>query len=80
MRLVWVPQWTVLPVILEDNRMVDDNESRSGPAGGQSLDPSGNQRMADGGLRSGSRMYNPSFCLVGRRVNCNGGARQLTRP
>ncbi|KAL9126069.1 MAG: hypothetical protein Q9217_004827 [Psora testacea] len=28
MRLVWVPQWTVLPVIVEDRVMVDDDAQR----------------------------------------------------
>ena len=28
MRLVWVPQWTVLPVIVEDRAMGDENAER----------------------------------------------------
>ena len=29
MRLVWVPQWTVLPVIVEDRAMGEDNVDSS---------------------------------------------------
>ena len=43
MRLVWVPQWTVLPVIVEDRAMGDEHYQRSqlpshGPANETSVD------------------------------------------
>ena len=42
MRLVWVQQWAVLPVIVEDREMVEENSGQGGrlPPGGQPMDPS----------------------------------------
>lgn len=50
MRLVWVQQWAVLPVIVEDRDMVEDNgHGQSGrlPPGGQAMDPSARARLSD---------------------------------
>ncbi|KAL2046018.1 hypothetical protein N7G274_001465 [Stereocaulon virgatum] len=50
MRLVWVQQWAVLPVIVEDREMVEDNgHGQSGrlPPGGQAMDPSARARLSD---------------------------------
>ena len=77
MRLVWVPQWTVLPVILEDHRMVEESGTGNVPAGVQQADPSLHSR-AGGVTRSGSRMYRSSLCPFQRGMTSSEGARQLT--
>ena len=49
MRLVWVQQWTVLPVIVEDQEMVDENGQRGRlPAGGQQTELSARSQLSDG--------------------------------
>lgn len=49
MRLLWVQQWTVLPVIVEDGAMGDENIQQSGRLlhGGQAVDPSMRQRVGE---------------------------------
>ncbi|KAK4698037.1 hypothetical protein P7C71_g129, partial [Lecanoromycetidae sp. Uapishka_2] len=49
MRLLWVQQWTVLPVIVEDGAMSDENSQQTGRLlpGGQAMDPSARQRLSE---------------------------------
>ena len=48
MRLVWVPQWTVMPVIVEDRAVVDDNAQRAGmSSAGQALNASFQDKQDD---------------------------------
>ncbi len=67
MRLVWVQQWTVLPVIVEDREMVDENVQRGRlPVGGQQIDPSARSRLglSDGEGPLPSRSSMPSFLFL----------------
>ena len=48
MRLVWVPQWTVLPVIVEDREMFDENVQRGRlPGLGQPMESLTRNRLND---------------------------------
>lgn len=48
MRLIWVQQWTVLPVIVEDREMAEEAVQRGRlPVGGQQGDPSARNRLSD---------------------------------
>ena len=48
MRLMWVQQWAVLPVIVEDRDMLDDNgQGGRLPPGGQPMDPSARARLSE---------------------------------
>ncbi len=48
MRLLWVQQWTVLPVIVEDREMAEEAVQRGRlPVGGQLVDPSARNRLSD---------------------------------
>lgn len=49
MRVLWVQQWTVLPVIVEDRDMGDENLQQSGrlPLGGLAMDPSARNRLSE---------------------------------
>ncbi len=47
MRLIWVQQWTVLPVIVEDREMAEEAAQRGRlPVGGQQVDPSARNRLS----------------------------------
>ena len=62
MRLVWVQQWTVLPVIVEDREMMDDTIQRGRlPGAGQQVDPSMRSRLSDSEGPSSTRQFLPSF-------------------
>lgn len=57
MRIVWVPQWTVLPVILEDQRMTSDSGSGGRlPSGSQPAEPLAHARPTDNSNPVGSSM------------------------
>lgn len=46
MRVVWVPQWAVLPVIVEDQAMVEGHgQGQQGPLTGQSADVAEQSRV-----------------------------------
>ena len=48
MRLMWVQQWAVLPVIVEDREMLEDNgQGGRLPPGGQPMDPSARARLSE---------------------------------
>ncbi len=61
-----------MPVILEDQRMVDDNGSGNRPGEGHPSDHPVNPRAGEGNIRSGSRMYNSILCLLERAVMLQG--------
>lgn len=67
MRLLWVQQWTVLPVIVEDGAMGDENFQQSGsgglPLGGQAVDPPARNRLSEREGPSPARTTLPSFHL-----------------
>ncbi|KAL6716281.1 hypothetical protein ACLMJK_005847 [Lecanora helva] len=87
MRLVWVPQWTVLPVIVEDREMVDENIQRGRlPIAGQQMDPSIPRRLSDGEGPLSTLEFpdrsteNVSFCNAPYHVNPNGVPAQQQFP
>ena len=48
MRLMWVQQWAVLPVIVEDREMLEDNgQGGRLPPGGHPMDPSARARLSE---------------------------------
>ena len=49
MRLMWVQQWAVLPVIVEDREMLEDNGQggRLPPGGQPMVDPSARARLSE---------------------------------
>ena len=58
MRLVWVPQWTILPMIMEDQRIASDNGSRGRlPSRNQPVESVARSRPSDSGNQADSRMY-----------------------
>ena len=61
MRVVWVPQWTVLPVIVEDRAMVEESVHRGRlPVGGQQVDPSMRNRLSESERSLSTRQFAPS--------------------
>lgn len=64
MRVIWVQQWTVLPVIVEDREMGDNNVQRGRvPVGGQQMDPSAPSRLSDSEARLPTRESILSFLI-----------------
>lgn len=48
MRVMWVQQWAVMPVIVEDREMLEDNgQGGRLPPGGQPMDPSRGARLSE---------------------------------
>lgn len=49
MRLLWVQQWAVLPVIVEDRDMADENVQGGGglPLGSQAVEPLARSRLGE---------------------------------
>lgn len=65
MRVLWVPQWTVLPVIVEDREMVEENLQRGRlPVVGQQMDPLARNRLGDSEGSLPQRQFIISFSIL----------------
>ncbi len=72
MRLIWVQQWTVLPVIVEDREMAEEAVQRGRlPGGGQQMDPSARNRLSDSEGPSPTRTSPISLVLFHSFPSCS---------